>query len=165
MLWLILREPGQGGRAAGVEPRAAGNISPMASELLLLGTAGAPLPVAGRAGICSAVLVDGRVFLVDCGRGAPSGYVDAGLDFRALEAVFVTHLHVDHVGDLPGMILYPWGAGADPAPAARLRAVAAPARSRRATPTSGARRPSTRSCPRRACPTWSGTPWTATPTT
>lgn len=81
----------------------------MASELLLLGTAGAPLPVAGRAGICSAVLVDGRVFLVDCGRGAPSGYVDAGLNFRALEAVFVTHLHVDHVGDLPGMILYPWG--------------------------------------------------------
>jgi ribonuclease BN (tRNA processing enzyme) len=23
--------------------------------------------------------------------------------------VFVTHLHVDHVGDLPGMIFYPWG--------------------------------------------------------
>jgi ribonuclease BN (tRNA processing enzyme) len=81
----------------------------MTAELLLLGTAGAPLPVAGRAGICSAVLVDGRVFLVDCGRGAPSGYVDAGLDFRALEAIFVTHLHVDHVGDLAGMILYPWG--------------------------------------------------------
>lgn len=81
----------------------------MATELVLLGTAGAPLPVAGRAGICSAVVVDGRVFLVDCGRGAPSGYVDAGLDFRALEAIFVTHLHADHVGDLPGMILYPWG--------------------------------------------------------
>jgi ribonuclease BN (tRNA processing enzyme) len=81
----------------------------MTAELLLLGTAGAPLPVPGRAGICSAVIVDGRVFLVDCGRGAPSGYADLGLDFRALEAVFLTHMHVDHVGDLPGMILYPWG--------------------------------------------------------
>jgi ribonuclease BN (tRNA processing enzyme) len=49
------------------------------------------------------------VFLVDCGRGSPSAFVDAGLDFTRLEAVFVTHLHVDHVGDLPGMIFYPWG--------------------------------------------------------
>jgi ribonuclease BN (tRNA processing enzyme) len=81
----------------------------MTTELVLLGTAGAPLPVAGRGGTSSALVVDGRVFLVDCGRGAPSAYVDAGLDFRRLEAVFLTHLHVDHIGDLPGMIMYPWG--------------------------------------------------------
>jgi ribonuclease BN (tRNA processing enzyme) len=85
----------------------------MATELVLLGTAGAPLPVAGRAGICSALVVDGRIFLVDCGRGAPSAFADAGLDFGRLEAVFVTHLHADHVGDLPGMLLYPWGVRAD----------------------------------------------------
>ena len=81
----------------------------MTTELVLLGTAGAPLPVAGRGGTSSALVVDGQVFLVDCGRGAPSAYVDAGLDFRRLEAVFLTHLHVDHIGDLPGMIMYPWG--------------------------------------------------------
>jgi ribonuclease BN (tRNA processing enzyme) len=81
----------------------------MSTELILLGTAGAPMPVAGRAGICSALRVGDRVFLIDCGRGAPSGFADAGLDFRRLDAVFLTHLHADHVGDLPGMILYPWG--------------------------------------------------------
>ncbi len=81
----------------------------MATELVLLGTAGAPLPVAGRGGISSAVIVDGRVFVVDCGRGSPSAFVAAGLDFTGLEAVFLTHLHVDHIGDLPGMLLYPWG--------------------------------------------------------
>ncbi len=81
----------------------------MATELVLLGTAGAPLPVAGRGGISSAVVVDGRVFVVDCGRGCPSAFVSAGLDFTRLEAVFLTHMHVDHLGDLPGMILYPWG--------------------------------------------------------
>jgi ribonuclease BN (tRNA processing enzyme) len=81
----------------------------MTTELVLLGTAGAPMPVASRAGIASAVVVGDRVFVIDCGRGAPSAYVDAGLDFRCLDAVFVTHLHADHVGDLPGMLLYPWG--------------------------------------------------------
>jgi ribonuclease BN (tRNA processing enzyme) len=47
--------------------------------------------------------------MVDCGRGAPSAYVEAGLDFAGLAAIFLTHLHVDHIGDLPGMLLYPWG--------------------------------------------------------
>ncbi|HTS99619.1 MAG TPA: MBL fold metallo-hydrolase [Streptosporangiaceae bacterium] len=81
----------------------------MATELVLLGTAGAPMPVAGRGGICSALVVGERVFVIDCGRGAPSAFVGAGLDFTRLEAVFLTHLHADHIGDLPGMLLYPWG--------------------------------------------------------
>ena len=67
------------------------------------------MPVVGRAGICSALVVDERVFVIDCGRGAPSAFAAAGLDFARLEAVFLTHLHVDHAGDLPGMLLYPWG--------------------------------------------------------
>jgi ribonuclease BN (tRNA processing enzyme) len=85
----------------------------MTTELVLLGTAGAPLPVAGRAGISSALTVDDRVFVIDCGRGSPSAFADAGLDFRGLEAIFLTHLHADHAGDLPGMLLYPWGVRTD----------------------------------------------------
>ena len=81
----------------------------MATELVLLGTAGAPMPVAGRAGISSALIVDGRVFVIDCGRGSPSAFADAALDFARLEAVFLTHLHADHTGDLAGLLLYPWG--------------------------------------------------------
>jgi ribonuclease BN (tRNA processing enzyme) len=81
----------------------------MTTQLVLLGTAAAPMPVPGRAGISSVLVIDERVFVIDCGRGSPSGYVDAGLDFRRLEAIFITHLHADHTGDLPGMILYPWG--------------------------------------------------------
>lgn len=95
----------------------------MTTELVLLGTAGAPMPVAGRRGIASALIVGDRVFVIDCGRGAPSAFVDAGLDFRRLDAVFVTHLHADHIGDLPGMLLYPWGirTGADgPLPPIRV---------------------------------------------
>ena len=95
----------------------------MTTELVLLGTAGAPLPVAGRGGISAALIVDGRVFVIDCGRGTPSAFVNAGLDFPRLEAVFLTHLHADHTGDLPGLLLYPWGvrAGDDgPLPPVRV---------------------------------------------
>jgi ribonuclease BN (tRNA processing enzyme) len=81
----------------------------MTMELVLLGTAGAPMPVPGRLGISSAVIVDGRVFVIDCGRGSPTAFIDAGLDFRRLEGIFITHLHADHTGDLAGMLLYPWG--------------------------------------------------------
>src|SRR6202161_1793862 len=81
----------------------------MGTELVLLGTAGAPMPVVGRAGISSALIVDERVFVIDCGRGAPSAFANAGLDFSRLESVFITHLHADHTGDLAGMLLYPWG--------------------------------------------------------
>jgi ribonuclease BN (tRNA processing enzyme) len=81
----------------------------MTTELVLLGTAGAPMPVPGRGGIASALVIDERVFMVDCGRGAPSAFAEADLDFRRLEAVFLSHLHVDHTGDLTGMLLYPWG--------------------------------------------------------
>jgi ribonuclease BN (tRNA processing enzyme) len=81
----------------------------MTTELVLLGTAGAPMPVAGRAGISSALIVNERVFVIDCGRGSPSAFANAGLDFCHLEGVFLTHLHADHTGDLAGMLLYPWG--------------------------------------------------------
>ncbi len=50
------------------------------------------------------------LFVIDCCRDAPSASTEAGLDFCRLEAVFLTHLHADHVGDLPGMLLYGWGA-------------------------------------------------------
>ena len=95
----------------------------MSTELVLLGTAGGPLPVAGRAGISSALVVDERVFVIDCGRGTPSAFVAAGLDFRQLEAVFLTHFHADHTGDLPGLLIYPSGVrnGADgPLPPVRV---------------------------------------------
>ena len=99
----------------------------MTTELVLLGTAGAPLPVAGRAGISSALIVDGRVFVIDCGRGSPSAYADAGLDFSRLEAVFLSHFHVDHIGDLAGLLLYPWGVRiGDDGPLAPIRVYGPP---------------------------------------
>lgn len=53
---------------------------------------------------CSSYLVeqDGYRLLVDCGNGALSN-VQKRLDVAELDAVLISHLHVDHFGDLYGL--------------------------------------------------------------
>lgn len=70
------------------------------TSVVLLGTQGGPPPDRNRAGIASALVVDGATYLVDAGRKAVSQYVGAGLAWADLQAVFVTHLHADHVAEL-----------------------------------------------------------------
>lgn len=68
-------------------------------SLTLLGTLGGPPPLAARYGISSALVVNGRTYVVDCGRGAVSQYVRAGLSMPSLAGIFLTHLHADHTVD------------------------------------------------------------------
>ena len=68
------------------------------TRLVLLGTAGGPLPSPVRAGIAQAVVVGGRTYLVDCGSGVTRQLRRARL-LSGLRRVFVTHLHSDHVCD------------------------------------------------------------------
>lgn len=68
------------------------------TRLVLLGTAGGPLPSPVRAGIASAVVAGGRTYLVDCGSGVTRQLRRARL-LSSLHRVFVTHLHSDHVCD------------------------------------------------------------------
>lgn len=77
---------------------------------IALGTAGGPLwRAAGsgsrRAGIATAVVVDGAVYLIDCGSGVGERYVQAGLRFPDLAAIFLTHLHSDHTIDLDSVMV------------------------------------------------------------
>ena len=140
----------------------------MATELVLLGTAGAPNPVAGRGGISSALIVGERVFVIDCGRGSPSAFVAAGLDFTRLEAVFLTHLHADHVGDLPGILLYPWGVRAaenGPLPPIRVYGPSRPESPPAGAPLPSTARPrSTRNGRSPGRRTWSTPSWPGLPT-
>jgi ribonuclease BN (tRNA processing enzyme) len=77
----------------------AGQVTAPGLSVTLLGTAGGPPPLAARFGISTVVTVNGRNYVVDCGRGAVSQYVRAGLDLAALDGIFLTHLHSDHVVD------------------------------------------------------------------
>lgn len=68
-------------------------------ELILLGTRAGPPPVPDRAGISTALVVDGHTYLIDCGRASVSQFSKAGLKFGSIRSIFLTHLHIDHLAD------------------------------------------------------------------
>lgn len=80
-------------------------------HVVTLGTAGGPRwwerpGGPSRSGISTAVVVGDAVYLVDCGQGAGRQLARAGLPIDRLRAVFLTHLHSDHVVDLPTLLLF-----------------------------------------------------------
>jgi ribonuclease BN (tRNA processing enzyme) len=87
-----------------------------AHRLVLLGTAGGSNPKATRAGYANAVVVGDTAYLVDCGEGAHRQLWRAGLTLSpnlgpgrpVVRALFVTHLHADHVIDLANLLLGSW---------------------------------------------------------
>lgn len=84
----------------------------MSDHLVLLGTKGGPAIRPGGPWPTSTLLeLGGRVILVDCGLGVTRGLTDAGLNLKALDLIFVTHLHSDHVLELGALIHTGWTAG------------------------------------------------------
>lgn len=84
-------------------------VSPR-SRLILLGTAGGPTPKASRAAPSQAIVVDGAVYIVDCGNGVARQMVLAGLELGSLRGVFLTHHHSDHNADYGNLLLLAWAA-------------------------------------------------------
>jgi metallo-beta-lactamase superfamily protein len=59
----------------------------------------------GRGQMCIHLAAGGQVLLVDCGATSLAALKAQGLDPNAVDAVAVTHLHGDHFGGLPFLIL------------------------------------------------------------
>ena len=83
-------------------------------RVIFCGTSG-PLPVAGRAKPCTAIQAGGSLYLVDIGPEATENLVAWRVPVATAKAVFITHLHSDHIGDLGEFNLQSWVAGR-PAP-------------------------------------------------
>jgi ribonuclease BN (tRNA processing enzyme) len=105
---------------------AAAGSAPAPLELVILGSGGPG--ATGRASSSYLLLVDDvpRV-LIDAGSGSFLTLGKTGLSLAAMDLVLLTHLHIDHVGELPGLIkaravsgsgpitFNVWGPGGSPA--------------------------------------------------
>src|SRR5262245_31218466 len=74
----------------------------------MLGTVAGPVLHPERAMASQAVVVDGRIYLFDCGYGAVARMAAAKLRFADIHAVFITHHHSDHNADYPNLIHLAW---------------------------------------------------------
>jgi ribonuclease BN (tRNA processing enzyme) len=84
---------------------------PPGTWVVLLGTRGGPGIDPTRYQTASAVMVDGRPYLVDCGYGAVRQLVASNVGYLQVGTIFFTHLHNDHTGDLPALLSYQWTNG------------------------------------------------------
>jgi ribonuclease BN (tRNA processing enzyme) len=70
------------------------------TKFITLGTAGGPVPKLHRAAPSHAITRGERVILIDCGEGTMQQLMRAGIDFRRVHKIILTHHHFDHIGSL-----------------------------------------------------------------
>jgi ribonuclease Z len=72
-------------------------------RLVFLGTsAGTPSRERNLAAV--ALVMDGRTLLFDCGEGTQQQILRSSVRAGAIEAIFITHMHGDHLYGLPGLL-------------------------------------------------------------
>jgi ribonuclease BN (tRNA processing enzyme) len=81
-------------------------------RLVLLGAKGGPAIRPGGPWPTSSLLeFGGRTIVVDCGLGVTRALTDTGMSLKALDLIFITHLHSDHILELGPLIHTAWTAG------------------------------------------------------
>ena len=81
-----------------------------AMRAVICGSA-SPLPDLERARSCVAIIAGGAVYLVESGPGSAARLAEYNVPTGRLAAVFLTHFHSDHIGDLGELNFQSWGAG------------------------------------------------------
>jgi ribonuclease Z len=79
----------------------------MTTEVILTGT-GVPHPAPGRAGAGTLVRTGQVAVQVDAGRATTLRLAEAGTHPARLDALFLTHVHSDHVHDVPDLTMTRW---------------------------------------------------------
>ena len=79
-------------------------------KVITLGTGG-PLPNPERHSACTVVQIDDEYLMFDAGRGTLLGASRKGIAFSSIDPLFITHHHVDHIGELPDYFIASWLGG------------------------------------------------------
>ena len=87
------------------------DVEPQTLTVTILGSGGGPAVNLHRFGPSILVEAGDERLLFDCGRGAMLRLKELGIPFHRLDKLFLTHLHSDHVIDIPDLLLTPWIAG------------------------------------------------------
>jgi ribonuclease BN (tRNA processing enzyme) len=78
------------------------------TTLVTLGTRGGPLPTPDRTQSSNLLIVNGTPYLIDAGTDVTRRIVQAGVDFRKVGKIFITHLHSDHTAGLATLLMSQW---------------------------------------------------------
>ncbi|MDC7247746.1 MAG: ribonuclease Z [Sphaerochaetaceae bacterium] len=73
-------------------------------EVFVLGTSGM-MPLPGRFLTSAMVRREGELFLFDCGEGTQISLKMLNIKWKKISAIFISHMHADHVTGLPGMLM------------------------------------------------------------
>lgn len=94
--------------AASTAAATAEKAVPATDRIVLLGTGGGPIARVGRSQPATLLQVGDRSYLIDVGEGTPRQLVRAGVRPSAVDAVFFTHLHLDHTAGIMGFLALDW---------------------------------------------------------
>src|SRR5262245_38225691 len=76
-------------------------------RVIALGTGG-PRPDPDRNAACTVVEVGGAHLVFDTGRGIVRSFAEKGIALADVAALFITHHHYDHIGELADFMISSW---------------------------------------------------------
>jgi ribonuclease Z len=87
------------------------SASPDNLRVVLLGSGVGPLVNLKQFGASTLIEAGGERLLFDCGRGATLRLAQVGVPIGSISRLFLTHLHSDHVVQIPDLLLTGWVGG------------------------------------------------------
>jgi ribonuclease Z len=103
--------------AQSVSPSGGGVVQSASTDkvkVVLLGSGAGPPVNLQQFGASTLIEAGGVRLLFDCGRGATMRLTQVGVPIGSISRLFLTHLHSDHVIQIPDLLLIGGGAGGGP---------------------------------------------------